>query len=81
MGFDSTGKIYIPISDFLTFVQKYFPDGMINTGYLTVGNGKAGITFTETDVEVDYAMSTECAPEDWADPPGFVLDQQGKRKP
>jgi hypothetical protein len=67
MGWDATGKVYIPLEDFWQFVQKYLPPGHEEVRF---GVPK----FTEADVEFDYASSTECSPDQWATPPEFLKE-------
>ena len=74
MAHDGEGKIYIPLEEFWKFVQKWAP-----------GDGTSEIRFgvpqfTESDVVIDYAFSTEGPPEDWATPPKAITQWDDLRK-
>lgn len=72
MGYDGVGKIYIPLEDFNAFVMRYLPEKM-HSQHVVLGYAPGnGISFTTTDMEIDYAHSTECDPHDWFKPPEFL---------
>lgn len=68
MAYDGEGKIYIPIEEFWEFVSKYQPAP--TAGFSAFGVPK----FTENDVEINYAFSTETDPNEWAVEPKAVAE-------
>jgi hypothetical protein len=71
---DGQGTIYIPLEEFWAFVRKYAP-----------GDGAEEVRFgvpraTDGDIEIDYAFSTECAPEGWSKKPPAVTQWEELRE-
>lgn len=64
MSFSAEGKVQIPLSDFYEFVLKYLPKGP----EYALGVPQV----SETELEIIFAVSTECHPEDWRVPPKAV---------
>ena len=73
MGYDGTGRIYVPLEELWGFVKQYMPkvDGEIAFGVPKVEGG---------DLVVDYAHSTECNPKDWATKPEAVTQWEAQNK-
>lgn len=72
MAHDGEGKIYIPLEDFWKFVQGYVPQSDAETVF--------GVPqFTDEDVVVDYAFSTECNPAEWVKKPKALLQWEEHR--
>lgn len=70
MASDGRGTIYIPFEDWFKFVSKYGPDfaeAEVRYSLPKYGDG---------EIAVDYAYSTECAPETWADCPEWLKGER-----
>lgn len=66
MAYDGVGKIYIAAEDWCEFLARYAP-----------GSRSAEIRYSQPRIEngdlvVDYAFSTESAPESWVNPPDWL---------
>jgi hypothetical protein len=71
MGYDATGKIYIPLEEFWEFAAKYLPESGAEVSY--------GIPHVEgNDLEIDYAASTSCNPSEWTVRPDAVTQWDKK---
>lgn len=69
MAYDAVGKIYIPLEEFYEFVSRYHPKFHGDIRY-----GK--VLQTNSDIEIDYATSTEADPSQWVKPPDFLKNQR-----
>lgn len=78
MAYDGEGKIYIPIEEFWEFVSKYQP--VPGAGFSTYFSAYGVPKFTDNDVEISYAFSTETAPEEWAAEPKAVTEWKELKK-
>ena len=76
MAHDGTGTIYITMEEFRAFVLKFAPD--LDGAEFAFGVPR--VSDENSDLEIDYAFSTECPPSSWGKTPPAVQQWNDLKK-